>query len=249
MIYIEINFLFFITNLLTHFNMFKLFFNKILLFRLTFLKTINKNFYSQFGEDKILNELIPKNFTNGYYVDVGCFHPKKHSNTYMLFKKGWKGINIDMEKDKIATFNLARPNDYNFLGAISDKIEKVKIFRNQKFGVSSTINRNVIKNEDIIDDDYIQTTTLNIVLETSPFKGKKIDLLNIDAEGNDLKVVKSLNFNIYNPSIIIIETHLKKIDEIIKSEIYLFLISHKYILKSWNIYSLIFIKESYYEDN
>ena len=229
--------------------MFKLFFNKILLFRLTFLKTINKNFYSQFGEDKILNELIPKNFTNGYYVDVGCFHPKKHSNTYMLFKKGWKGINIDMEKDKIATFNLARPNDYNFLGAISDKIEKVKIFRNQKFGVSSTINRNVIKNEDIIDDDYIQTTTLNIVLETSPFKGKKIDLLNIDAEGNDLKVVKSLNFNIYNPSIIIIETHLKKIDEIIKSEIYLFLISHKYILKSWNIYSLIFIKESYYEDN
>ena len=249
MIYLEINFLFFIINLLTHFNMFKLFFNKILLFRLTFLKTINKNFYSQFGEDKILNELIPKNFTNGYYVDVGCFHPKKHSNTYMLFKKGWKGINIDMEKDKIATFNLARPNDYNFLGAISDKIEKVKIFRNQKFGVSSTINKNVIKNEDIIDDDYIQTTTLNIVLETSPFKGKKIDLLNIDAEGNDLKVVKSLNFNIYNPSIIIIETHLKKIDEIIKSEIYLFLISHKYILKSWNIYSLIFIKESYYEDN
>ena len=229
--------------------MFKLFFKKILLFRLTFFKKINKNFYSQFGEDKILNELIPKNFTNGFYVDVGCFHPKKHSNTYMLFKKGWKGINIDMEKDKIATFNLARPNDYNFLGAISNKIEKVKIYRNQKFGVSSTINKNVIKNEDIIDDDYIQTTTLNIVLETSPFKGKKIDLLNIDTEGNDFKVIKSLNIDVYNPSIIIIETHLKKIDEIIKSDIYLFLIRHKYILKSWNVYSLIFIKESYYENN
>ena len=50
--------------------MFKLFFKKILLFRLTFFKKINKNFYSQFGEDKILNELIPKNFTNGFYVDV-----------------------------------------------------------------------------------------------------------------------------------------------------------------------------------
>ena len=229
--------------------MFKLFFKKISLFRLTFFKKINKNFYSQFGEDKILNELIPKNFTNGFYVDVGCFHPKKYSNTYMLFKRGWKGINIDMEKDKIATFNLARPNDYNFLGAISNKIEKVKIYRNQKFGVSSTINKNVIKNENIIDDDYIQTTTLNIVLETSPFKGKKIDLLNIDTEGNDFKVIKSLNIDVYNPSIIIIETHLKKIDEIIKSDIYLFLIRHKYILKSWNVYSLIFIKESYYENN
>ncbi len=45
------------------------------------------------------------------------------------------------------------------------------------------------------------------------------------------------------------QTHHKKIDEILKSEIYLFLISHKYILKSWNVYSLIFIKESYYEIN
>ena len=192
--------------------MFKLFFKKILLFRLTFLKKINKNFYSQFGEDKILNELIPNNFTNGLYVDVGCFHPKKYSNTYMLFRRGWRGINIDMEKNKIASFNLARPNDYNFLGAISDKIEKFKIYRNQKFGVSSTINEKFIKNEDIIDVDYIQTTTLNSVLENSPFKEKKIDL-------------------------------------IIKSEIYLFLINRKYILKSWNFYSLIFIKENYYENN
>ena len=229
--------------------MFALFIKKILLFRLVFFKQINKNFYSQFGEDKILNELIPNNFTNGFYVDVGCFHPKKYSNTYILFRRGWRGINIDMEKDKIAAFNLARPSDHNFLGAISDKIEKVKLYRNQKYGVSSTINKNFIKNEDIIDDDYIQTTTLNRVLETSPFKGKKIDLLNIDTEGNDLKVLKSLNFDIYNPSIIIVETHLKRIDLIIKSEIYLFLISHKYILKSWNLYSLIFIKESYYENN
>ena len=115
--------------------------------------------------------------------------------------------------------------------------------------ILTAINKNFIKNENIIDDDYIQTTTLNSVLETSHFKGKKIDFLNIDTEGNDLKVLKSLNFDVYNPSIIIVETHLKRIDLIIKSEIYLFLISHKYILKSWNLYSLIFIKESYYENN
>ena len=229
--------------------MIKLFIKKILLFRLVFFKKINKNFYSQFGEHKILNELIPNKFTNGFYVDVGCFHPKKYSNTYILFRRGWRGINIDMEKDKIAAFNLARPSDHNFLGAISDKIEKVKIYRNQKYGVSSTINKNFIKNENIIDDDYIQTTTLNSVLENSHFKGKKIDFLNIDTEGNDLKVLQSLNFDIYNPSIIIVETHLKKINLIINSEIYLFLISRKYILKSWNLYSLIFIKEGYYENN
>ena len=54
------------------------------LYRQTFLKKINKDFYSQFGEDKILFEIIPKTMLKGFYVDVGCFHPKKYSNTYML---------------------------------------------------------------------------------------------------------------------------------------------------------------------
>ena len=217
---------------------------KLFLYRQTFFKKINKNFYSQFGEDRILDEIIPKDFNNGFYVDVGCFHPKKYSNTFMLFKRGWFGINIDMEESKIGTFNIARPKDYNFLGAISDKVENVKIYRNQKYGVSSTIDANFLKKNDIIDEKIITTTTLDNVINNSPYKNKEIDLLNIDTEGNDFKVLKSLNFNIYNPKVIIIETHLKKIEEIIKSEIYIYLITKEYVLKSWNIYSLIFKKKS-----
>ena len=215
---------------------------KFLLFRQTYFKKINKNFYSQFGEDKILYEIISKKSKKGFYVDVGCFHPKKYSNTYMLYKRGWRGVNIDMEKDKIETFDIARPNDFNFLGAVSDKIEKVKIFRNQKFGVSSTLNKNMINKENIIDESVIETCTLDYILNLSPFKNKEIDLLNIDTEGNDLRVLKSLNFNIYKPKIIIIETHLKDIDKILVSEPYKFLINKNYKLSSWNIYSLIFEK-------
>ena len=224
--------------------MIRSFLNKFLLLRHAFFKKINKDFYSQFGEDKILDELIPKNHTNGFYVDVGCFHPKKHSNTYMLFKRGWSGINIDMEEDKVETFKLTRPRDYNFLGAISDKVENVKIYRNQEFGVGSSIIPDFINKDIIIDENTIQTTKLDNVINQSPFKNKKIDLLNIDTEGNDLKVLKSLSFNIYNPHIIIIETHLKKIEDILQSEIYLYLINREYELKSWNIYSLIFRKIS-----
>jgi FkbM family methyltransferase len=225
--------------------MIKYLINKFLIYRQAYFKKINKEFYSQFGEDKILFEIIPKNLSKGFYVDVGCFHPKKYSNTYMLHKRGWFGINIDMEEDKIKTFNLTRPNDFNYLGAISDKIETVKIYRNQQFGVSSTINKDIIKNDNILDEIQIKTNTLNNVLELSPFKDKEIDLLNIDTEGNDFKVLKSLNLNAYNPKIIIIETHLKNINEIILSEQYKYLIDKKYRLSSWNIYSLIFIKENF----
>ncbi len=218
------------------------FIKKILLIRQAYFKSTDTNFYSQFGEDRILNELISKKNKKGFYVDVGCFHHKKYSNTYMLHKRGWSGINIDMEKDKIDLFNLTRPKDFNYLAAISNKVKLVKIYRNQKYGVSSSIKPGYIKNkDDIIDENIIETKTLNYVLNISPFKGKKIDLLNIDTEGSDLEVISSLDFDIYHPNIIIIETDKKKIEEILNSKTYNFLKEKKYVLKSWSLHSLIFI--------
>ena len=220
--------------------MIKTILNKISLIRQLYFKSINKNYYSQFGEDKVLNELISSDLIDGFYIDVGCFHHKKHSNTYLLHKKGWTGINIDMEEDKINLFNIARPKDYNYYGAISDKIENVKIFRNQKYGVSSTLDPYLLEKKDIIDEKFITANTLINVIESSPFRERKIDLLNVDAEGYDYKVIKSLNFEKYSPKFIIIETHLKSIEEIIKSETYNFILDKKYSLRSWCLFSLIF---------
>ena len=56
----------------------------------------------------------------------------------------------------------------------------------------------------------------------------------------DYKVIKSLNFEKYSPKFIIIETHLKSIEEIIKSETYNFILDKKYSLRSWCLFSLIF---------
>ena len=56
--------------------MIKYLINKFLIYRQAYFKKINKEFYSQFGEDKILFEIIPKSLSRGFYVDVGCFHPK-----------------------------------------------------------------------------------------------------------------------------------------------------------------------------
>ena len=50
---------------------------------------------SQFGEDKKIIKLFNKN-EKGLYLDVGCFHPIRQNNTYLLYKLGWKGINIDL---------------------------------------------------------------------------------------------------------------------------------------------------------
>ena len=219
-------------------------FNFIKLIRKTFFKKINKNFYSQFGEDKILNEIIDKNYKNGFYVDVGCFHHKKYSNTYLLFKKGWSGINIDLEQDKIDVFNLARPYDHNILSAVSDVSQKLTVYKTDEYGVGTTTEKSLVKDmNNVIDTFDINSMTLNNIIENSPFNNKEIDLLNIDTEGNDYSVLMSLNLDKYKPKIIIIESHLKNINEIIKCDIYNYLSSKNYKLRSWNFYSLIFISE------
>ena len=50
--------------------------------------------YSQFGEDALVNSLF-RNKKYGIYVDVGAYHPILYSNTYALYRRGWRGFAID----------------------------------------------------------------------------------------------------------------------------------------------------------
>jgi hypothetical protein len=69
------------------------------------------DYYSQAGEDAILsnifNYVLPTD--RGFYVDVGAYHPFKHSNTYLLYRAGWRGINIDPRPGSKALFDKHRP--------------------------------------------------------------------------------------------------------------------------------------------
>ena len=59
--------------------------------------------YSQWGEDLEIIKFF-SNKKTGTYLDIGCFHPFLLSNTYLLYKKGWTGINIDMNPTSIDLF-------------------------------------------------------------------------------------------------------------------------------------------------
>lgn len=213
------------------------------LFRKTYLTDFIKVHYSQFGEDIILKELITKDVTDGFYIDVGCYHPKKYSNTYMLYKRGWRGINIDLEEDKIKCFKLARPKDLNILAAVSDKVEKVTVIRFSKYGVGTRITPEggEFSNQEIYDAYELETRTLNEIIKNSPFNRRRVDLLCIDAEGHDLQVLKSIDLDFYRPKVIIIEGHFSDINSLTESEIYCRLDLKGYKLVSWVFMTLIFI--------
>ena len=79
------------------------------------------------GEDLIIADLT-KNINNGFYVDAGCYHPLHLNNTYLLYKRKWNGINIDISEFSIKLFNFMRPDDVNINSAISDSENEISFY-------------------------------------------------------------------------------------------------------------------------
>ena len=193
------------------------------------------------GEDTVVTDYF-KDKKNGFYVDVGCYHPIHRNNTYLLHKKNWNGINIDTSQFSIDLFNYMRPNDLNYNCAISNKNEVIKLFYQKELSQLSTTES--VQAEKVfqgnIKEKKIQASTLNEILNKSKYKDSKIDFLDIDVEGADLKVLEGLSFDKFKPELICIEIHEKKIDE---SKIYKFLVDKKYKLIWSGVFSHMFISK------
>ena len=180
-----------------------------------------------------------KDKKNGFYVDVGCYHPIHRNNTYLLHKQNWNGVNIDTSEFSIDLFNHMRPKDLNYNCAISNRNEIIKLFYQKELSQLSTTVRDQAKTvfQGNIKEKEIQAFTLDEILSEGKFKNNKIDFLDIDVEGADLKVLEGLSFDVYKPELVSVEIHAK---EIKKSDIYKFLIDKNYELLWSGVFSHIF---------
>ena len=189
---------------------------------------LKKKSYSMDGEDLFIKNYF-KGKKNGFYVDVGCYHPIHRNNTHLLHMQNWSGINIDTSQFSIDIFNYMRPEDLNYNCAISDKNENIKLFYQKELSQLSTTEKNQAESvfQGNIKEKEIQAFTLDEILNRSIYKNSKIDFLDIDVEGADLKVLKGLSFDKFKPELVCIEIHEKEIKQ---SEIYIFLVDKKYEL-------------------
>ena len=199
---------------------------------------IKKKSYAMDNEDSVILEYF-KDKRNGFYVDVGCYHPIHRNNTYLLHKKNWNGINIDTSQLSIDLFDYMRPKDLNYNCAVSNKNEIIKLFYQKELSQLSTIEKDQAKKvfQGNIREKNIQAFTLDEILSRDKYKNNKIDFLDVDVEGADLKVLEGLSFNKFQPELVCVEIHKKKIKE---SDIYNFLTNKNYELLWSGVYSHIF---------
>ena len=189
----------------------------------------SKKTYSQFREDIIINKYF-KNYI-GKYVDIGCYHPIKYSNTALLYKKGWTGINIDLNKTSIDLFNFTRLRDKNIFACLSDREKIVDIHMHNEFSALNSINNHNIKKFKIKKYQKIKIKTKVF----SSIVKEKFDFLNIDCEGNDYNILKTINLKKFKPKIICIEVSKRN-----KKFIYKYLNTNYYKLLTTRSLSHIF---------
>ena len=218
-------------------------------FQLFKSKFKSKKLYSNWGVDLLVKDILKKK-KRGIYIDVGCHHPLINNNTNMLYKNGWKGINIDLDFNSIDMFNYFRPKDDNILSALSNRKGQADLYFFHNRAAKNTISKS--RGAGARSIRKIEVNTLDNIIKNSKFKIKDIDFLSIDVEGNELNVLKGLNFKKYRPKIISIEfikPNIKEfyqhnIKDIEKSNIYKFMIRKKYKLINWVHDDLVFISKT-----
>ena len=206
--------------------------------------------YSHWGIDLIITKLLNSK-NKGIYIDVGCHHPFLNNHSYLLYKSGWVGINIDIDYNSIDMFNFFRKSDVNIQTAVTDHKGEVDLFFYHNRAAKNTISKEFGSNAK--EKKKINSDTLNNIIENSKFKNSKIDFVSIDVEGNEMNVLNGFNLKKYKPKLILLEFILpnkkefyeKDINEITNSKVYNFLIKNEYKLINWNHDDLLFMRLDY----
>lgn len=197
--------------------------------------------FSQGGGDDIQLKKLIKSDSPGVYVDIGCWHPVKASNSYYFYLRGWKGICIDPNPDLKSLFNQYRPKD-NFINcAIGLGDEKLTYYQlNDSCSAMNTLNYDYIKKNNLENQikSIVDVPIYNLkdILDKNILEGDRLDFFDIDVEGFDLEVLKSNDWEKYRPKVILIETDLS-IQNDINSEIVKFLESVGYIFVAKSVIS------------
>lgn len=197
----------------------------------------SKEAYSIDGEDMVLAAFYDEELATQYkgvFVDIGAHHPKRFSNTQFFYEKGWRGINIDATPQSMVEFAIQRPEDINLEIAIAPIHKKMKYYMFEESALNTfdeTIAHEYMNYSPLKDTKMIEAFTLTEILDKYIAADKKIDFLNIDVEGFDLEIIKTLNFIKYKPSYILIEDldlMNKDISLLSSSPVDLYLKKHNY---------------------
>ena len=150
------------------------------------------------GGGGFIGKWLLKSFPEvGSYLDVGANDPIRFSNTNLLYKKGWKGVNVEPNLTLFHKLERFRPRDINLNVAVGIGDKKTMFFFSEN--ALSTADDQVAKElvnsgRQLQSKVEVECVSLRYLLDQY-FQERRCDLLNIDAEGLDLEIIESMELD------------------------------------------------------
>lgn len=147
--------------------------------------------YSQNNEEQLLLEYFGDR--KGRLLDIGAYDGKELSNSLALIERGWGGVLVEPSPTKfldLAKLHHGRDNITLINGAVSDRVAFVPFHFNHYWASTITDSPYYSGNKDHPFKHIYAVQTIdvaNIMIQWGPF-----DFVNIDAEGEDMRIAKAI---------------------------------------------------------
>ena len=178
---------------------------------------------------KIIDNLKKNiNFQNGFFLEVGAHDGLFQSNTlYYERELNWGGILIEPSFENYLKCLINRPNIKTINCALTSnyylKKNKTLLLENNNSPMAKTKNFNFLNN--LLGKNYVNANAISLGRLLNNLNIKKLDLLSLDVEGEELSVLQGINFENVNIKFICIEVWDNQ-----KDQIFEFLKKEKYKL-------------------
>ena len=166
--------------------------------------------WSQCGEDLILRYLFDLlQIARPSYIDIGAHHPYYYNNTYLFYRQGARGVNVEPDPSLHTGLRRGRPRDVNLNIGIGPREAELDFY------VMSTRTLNTFSASEarkyveqhglrIVDTRRIRVQTFAQAVDAH--LGRAPDLVSLDVEGLDLDILRSIDFSRYRPHVFCVET-------------------------------------------
>jgi FkbM family methyltransferase len=207
--------------------------------------------YSIEAEDLLLDSIFAlslkqKKSSPGIYIDIGSAHPIEYSNTYFFYEKGWRGVCVEPNLELFALYEQIRPRDKAVNIGVSDgPSASLRYHRftqpliNGFFG-QDLINQHTASGEIYLGSIDVPCLSVQEFL-TREVGSQQVDLLNIDVETMEARILGQWNWDLCRPKVICAEIHTKTISTMLSSDVVTVLTRAGYIPMSRGLISTIFV--------
>jgi FkbM family methyltransferase len=202
--------------------------------------------YSQLGEDVLIAQRL-RRARNGFYADVGAYHPYLYSNTELLRQEyNWSGINIDVCSSVIEEFNTHRKGDINVCAAVGSARRTGTFYEFEERGYNTTSDAFAEKwkrRHSLKSANLVEITTLPEILAGKGVSPRQVNMLNLDVSGSEFDVLMGIDWSKFRPEIISVSNENLGMKNIGKNRIYIFLSALGYKMIGHLLITSIFERE------